>query len=148
MDKYCPNTHPCSILGNAYSRIFRGTAFQCMVIGVLFLVPVCSRSFGTWDLLISTSVRYRSCRWTIRELQWPGRRPIHDRACYRPTHGSGGHWYHRGAIWQRPHSVLLRIKKASSSICVLRRFGVLLGRVLLSFLLFFISFISMYNALL
>lgn len=27
------------ILGNAYSRIFRGTAFQCMVIGVLFLVP-------------------------------------------------------------------------------------------------------------
>ncbi|PVF96461.1 DUF1212-domain-containing protein [Serendipita vermifera] len=27
------------ILGNAYSRIFRGTAFQSMVIGVLFLVP-------------------------------------------------------------------------------------------------------------
>lgn len=27
------------ILGNLYSRVFRGTAFQCMVIGVLFLVP-------------------------------------------------------------------------------------------------------------
>lgn len=29
-----------SLLGNIYSRLFRGTAFQVMVVGVCFLVPV------------------------------------------------------------------------------------------------------------
>jgi hypothetical protein len=69
------------LLGNIYSRLFRGTAFQVMVVGVCFLVPV--RLNRTVVYLMRCAhghvVGYFCGGRVDRKLSRSGPRPVHDR---------------------------------------------------------------------
>ena len=69
------------LLGNIYSRLFRGTAFQVMVVGVCFLVPV--RLNRTVIYLVRYThdrvVGYLCSWWFDRKLSQSRIRPVHNR---------------------------------------------------------------------
>ena len=99
------------ILGNVYSRLCGGTAFQVMSVGVSLLIPVSLlfRYPAIYVILMFiATVGYCCYRWTCTELPRSGRRFLFGRPFHRAPHGASRDWYHGWFVWERPCCLFLR----------------------------------------
>ena len=102
-----------SLLGNIYSRLFRGTAFQVMVVGVCFLVPV------RLDCIVVYLMRYAHdhvvgyfCGGRFdRELPGSRPRPVHDWLDTRLQDCASCHRHYRWIIREWIAGVFVWIKE-------------------------------------
>jgi len=121
------------VLGNLYSRAFKGTAFTAMVTGILFLVPVRVVVPYSYTFLAKLLSAVRLiCSWRTRtKLQRAKCGPVLERASDWCADGAGCYRYNGRSVWERAARLLLWPPQDRSHVCVLK------GRLFVIFVLSF-----------